>query len=96
MSEHKTRGMAWVNFDKMYPIHPDPPTRAAWNAWFRRHTIDPGMVLTEGWLAVDFDRYRISYPSYDLDSLHDPDADDLVLVQREIQLEARPSEPPCF
>lgn len=91
----KISNVAIVNFDVLYPerilwCESGSRIRTAWCEWFRRHTIDPMMVRTDGTLAVDFDRYRISYPSYD------PDADGWVEMQRELQLEARPSEPPCF
>jgi hypothetical protein len=87
----KVGDVAWVNFDMLYPDGKvSSEVRETWNAWFRHHTIDPAMVLIEGTLVVDFDHYRISYPSYD------PDAEEWITLQRTLQLEARPSEPPCF
>lgn len=80
---------AW--FDRI----PPEPERLIWCDWLRWHTIDPLTVAIPGWIRIDFARYLIIYLSYELDESGrpkvSPDDQTVLLVERVVQLEARPS-----
>lgn len=78
-----------------FATYPPEDERQAWCDWLRHHTINPNAVVVPGFIEADFDTYRVSYLTFDLDErgrrYFGPDTGDVAKSVRVLQLEARPS-----